>query len=190
MSSEFQALPRAWRWLWGEVGHPRARLGSERRPQPCPPFPGPALDYFKPTAALGFCSPPRPHLGGERRGCSQPAGTGRCRAALPRCSQLTDARGLSHSACWERTRNNTLCLQIRVRVIEGRQLSGNNIKPVVKVHVCGQTHRTRIRKGNNPFFDEVCGLQNLLFIRTFRPFTHLSPAPSCEGGEHMYKLDW
>lgn len=45
--------------------------------------------------------------------------------------------------------------KIRVRVIEGRQLPGNNIKPVVKVHVCGDTHRTRIRKGNNPYFDEV-----------------------------------
>uniref|UniRef100_A0A673G058 Myoferlin-like n=1 Tax=Sinocyclocheilus rhinocerous TaxID=307959 RepID=A0A673G058_9TELE len=45
--------------------------------------------------------------------------------------------------------------QIRVRVIEGRQLTGNNIKPVVRVNVCGQTHRTRIRRGNNPFFDEV-----------------------------------
>ncbi|XP_058154766.1 myoferlin isoform X2 [Dasypus novemcinctus] len=45
--------------------------------------------------------------------------------------------------------------QIRVRVIEGRQLSGNNIRPVVKVHMCGQTHRTRIKRGNNPFFDEL-----------------------------------
>lgn len=45
--------------------------------------------------------------------------------------------------------------QIRVRVIEGRQLPGNNIKPVVKVNACGQTHRTRIRRGNNPYFDEV-----------------------------------
>ncbi|XP_036294466.1 myoferlin isoform X5 [Pipistrellus kuhlii] len=45
--------------------------------------------------------------------------------------------------------------QIRIRVIEGRQLSGNNIKPVVKVHVCNQTHRTRIKRGNNPFFDEL-----------------------------------
>uniref|UniRef100_A0A674B158 Myoferlin n=1 Tax=Salmo trutta TaxID=8032 RepID=A0A674B158_SALTR len=44
--------------------------------------------------------------------------------------------------------------QIRVRVLEGRQLPGNNIKPVVKVNVCGQTHRTRIKRGNNPFFDE------------------------------------
>uniref|UniRef100_A0A8C7IE10 Myoferlin n=1 Tax=Oncorhynchus kisutch TaxID=8019 RepID=A0A8C7IE10_ONCKI len=47
--------------------------------------------------------------------------------------------------------------QIRVRILEGRQLPGNNIKPVVKVNVCGQTHRTRIKRGNNPFFDEVKG---------------------------------
>ncbi|XP_056286626.1 myoferlin-like isoform X1 [Pseudoliparis swirei] len=45
--------------------------------------------------------------------------------------------------------------QIRVRIIEARQLSGNNVKPVVKVNVCGQTHRTRIKRGNNPFFDEI-----------------------------------
>ncbi|XP_028323587.1 myoferlin [Gouania willdenowi] len=45
--------------------------------------------------------------------------------------------------------------QIRVRVIEGRQLPGNNIKPVIKVNVCEQTHRTRIRRGNNPYFDEM-----------------------------------
>ncbi|XP_047438026.1 dysferlin isoform X1 [Mugil cephalus] len=46
-------------------------------------------------------------------------------------------------------------IQIRIRVIEGRQLPGINIKPVVKVSVSGQTKRTRIRKGNNPFFDET-----------------------------------
>lgn len=40
-------------------------------------------------------------------------------------------------------------------MIEGRQLPGVNIKPVVKVTVAGQTRRTRIRKGNSPFFDEV-----------------------------------
>ncbi|XP_056626816.1 myoferlin isoform X1 [Triplophysa dalaica] len=45
--------------------------------------------------------------------------------------------------------------QIRVRVIEGRQLSGNNIRPVVKVHLCSETHRTRIKKGNNPYFDQI-----------------------------------
>ncbi|XP_030635858.1 dysferlin isoform X2 [Chanos chanos] len=46
-------------------------------------------------------------------------------------------------------------LQVRVRIIEGRQLPGVNIKPVVKVTVGGQTKRTRIKKGNNPFFDET-----------------------------------
>ncbi|KAK0154254.1 Myoferlin [Merluccius polli] len=54
-----------------------------------------------------------------------------------------------------RLANKPQDFQIRARVIEGRQLPGNNIKPVVKVNVCGQTHRTRIRTGNNPFFDEV-----------------------------------
>ncbi|KAM6949272.1 LOW QUALITY PROTEIN: dysferlin [Aplochiton taeniatus] len=46
-------------------------------------------------------------------------------------------------------------LQVRVRVIEARQLPGVNIKPVVKVTVGGQTKRTRIRKGNNPVYDET-----------------------------------
>uniref|UniRef100_A0A3Q4N4Y8 Dysferlin, limb girdle muscular dystrophy 2B (autosomal recessive) n=1 Tax=Neolamprologus brichardi TaxID=32507 RepID=A0A3Q4N4Y8_NEOBR len=46
-------------------------------------------------------------------------------------------------------------LQIRVRVIKGRQLPGINIKPVVKIAVAGQSKRTRIRKGNNPVFDET-----------------------------------
>ncbi|XP_041065098.1 myoferlin isoform X2 [Carcharodon carcharias] len=45
--------------------------------------------------------------------------------------------------------------QIRVRIISARQLPGNNVKPVVKVTVCNQTHRTRIRRGNNPHFDEI-----------------------------------
>lgn len=49
----------------------------------------------------------------------------------------------------------TSSCQVRVRVIEGRQLRGINIKPVVKVSVAGQTKRTRIRKGNNPVFEEV-----------------------------------
>eukprot|EP00076_Gallus_gallus_P040100 XP_025005638.1 dysferlin isoform X5 [Gallus gallus] len=45
--------------------------------------------------------------------------------------------------------------QIRVRVIEARQLPGVNIRPVVKVTAAGQTKRTRIRKGNSPLFDET-----------------------------------
>ncbi|XP_075890689.1 myoferlin-like isoform X2 [Nelusetta ayraudi] len=54
-----------------------------------------------------------------------------------------------------RLTNKPQDFQIRVRIVEARQLPGNNIKPVVKVSVCDQTHRTRIKKGNNPFFDEM-----------------------------------
>lgn len=50
---------------------------------------------------------------------------------------------------------NLSFLQIRVQVIEGRQLPGVNTKPVVKVTAAGQTKRTRIQKGNSPLFNEV-----------------------------------
>ncbi|XP_072112884.1 dysferlin isoform X1 [Mobula birostris] len=46
-------------------------------------------------------------------------------------------------------------IQVRVHVAEGRQIPGVNIRPVVKVTVAGQTKTTRIRKGNNPVFDET-----------------------------------
>ncbi|NWW27549.1 MYOF protein, partial [Falcunculus frontatus] len=75
--------------------------------------------------------------------------------------------------------------QIRVRIIEGRQLPGNNIKPVVKVHVCGQTHRTRIKRGNNPFFDEVSCLGMFLFHvpLSFQAYDSHSLRADCLMGE-------
>lgn len=42
-----------------------------------------------------------------------------------------------------------------MKVFEARQLMGNNLKPVVKVVIGGQQFYTRIKMGNNPFFDEV-----------------------------------
>uniref|UniRef100_A0A665W7Z6 Myoferlin n=1 Tax=Echeneis naucrates TaxID=173247 RepID=A0A665W7Z6_ECHNA len=84
--------------------------------------------------------------------------------------------------------------QIRVRIIEARQLPGNNIKPVVKVSVCGQTHRTRIKRGNNPFFDEmffynVHKLPSDLFdqIFSFRVYNSYSLRADSLMGE--FKLD-
>ncbi|XP_054605025.1 myoferlin isoform X1 [Nothobranchius furzeri] len=62
---------------------------------------------------------------------------------------------LARTQSRHRLANKPQDFQIRVRVIEARQLPGNNIKPVVKVHVGGETHRTRIKRGNNPFFDEM-----------------------------------
>ncbi|XP_033926483.1 fer-1-like protein 5 [Melopsittacus undulatus] len=45
--------------------------------------------------------------------------------------------------------------QVRVRVIEGHRLQGNNIKPVVTVFIGQHRFRTRIRVGNNPYYNEV-----------------------------------
>uniref|UniRef100_A0A8C0KI95 Dysferlin n=1 Tax=Canis lupus dingo TaxID=286419 RepID=A0A8C0KI95_CANLU len=56
--------------------------------------------------------------------------------------------------------------QIRVQVIEGRQLPGVNIKPVIKVTAAGQTKRTRIHKGNSPLFNEVGGVVDSRSLRT------------------------
>uniref|UniRef100_A0A672PXQ6 Myoferlin-like n=1 Tax=Sinocyclocheilus grahami TaxID=75366 RepID=A0A672PXQ6_SINGR len=93
-----------------------------------------------------------------------------------------------------RLANKPQDFQIRVRVIEGRQLPGNNIKPVVKVHVCGETHRTRIRKGNNPYFDEIFFfnvnmLPSELFdeVVSFRVYNSNSFRADCLMGE--FKLD-
>ncbi|KAK2500170.1 hypothetical protein MC885_002174 [Smutsia gigantea] len=61
--------------------------------------------------------------------------------------------------------------QIRVQVIEGRQLPGVNIKPVIKVTAAGQTKRTRIHKGNSPFFNET------LFFNVFDSPSELFDEP-------------
>ncbi|XP_064587023.1 fer-1-like protein 5 [Zonotrichia leucophrys gambelii] len=45
--------------------------------------------------------------------------------------------------------------QVRVRVIKGRQLRGNAIKPVVRVQIGRQHFHSRSRSGNNPYFNEV-----------------------------------
>ena len=45
-----------------------------------------------------------------------------------------------------------------MRIIEGRQLAGANISPVVRVTIDNQTRQTKVIKSTNkPFYDEVCG---------------------------------
>ncbi|XP_056177734.1 LOW QUALITY PROTEIN: fer-1-like protein 5 [Falco biarmicus] len=44
---------------------------------------------------------------------------------------------------------------VRVRIIKGHQLQGNDIKPVVIVLIGQHRFRTRIRVGNNPYYNEV-----------------------------------
>ncbi|XP_055985030.1 fer-1-like protein 5 [Sorex fumeus] len=45
--------------------------------------------------------------------------------------------------------------QVRVKVFEARQLLGNDLKPLVKVVIGSQIFHTRIKIGNNPFFNEI-----------------------------------
>lgn len=46
--------------------------------------------------------------------------------------------------------------QIRVKVIEARQLQGGNIQPVAKVTVANQTKQTRVKKStNSPSWNEA-----------------------------------
>ncbi|XP_008542602.1 fer-1-like protein 5 [Equus przewalskii] len=45
--------------------------------------------------------------------------------------------------------------QVRVKIFEARQLMGNNLNPMVKLVIGGHQQRTRIKMGNNPFFDEI-----------------------------------
>ncbi|KAM8972365.1 fer-1-like protein 5 [Pelodytes ibericus] len=57
---------------------------------------------------------------------------------------------------WRKDPNDSVQdFQIRVRIISGRQLYGNNIKPVVKVLVGKKAHQTCVRQGNNPYFNET-----------------------------------
>ncbi|XP_063304684.1 fer-1-like protein 5 [Pelobates fuscus] len=57
---------------------------------------------------------------------------------------------------WKRDfSDNVQDFQVRVRIIAGRQLYGNNIKPVVKVLVGKKSHHTSVRRGNNPYFNEA-----------------------------------
>lgn len=73
-----------------------------------------------------------------------------------------------------------------MRIIEGRQLPGINIKPVVKVTVGGQTKRTRIKKSNNPYFDEVMNydwffvwLQLMIAYRFYFHYTVITLCYDC-----------
>ena len=51
---------------------------------------------------------------------------------------------------------NVLSFQIRVKVLEGRQIEGSNIQPVCKVGCFNQVKQTRVKKStNSPFWNET-----------------------------------
>ncbi|XP_074519844.1 myoferlin-like isoform X1 [Halichoeres trimaculatus] len=94
--------------------------------------------------------------GGDEGDGTQPDGVqGGSAAPLSPGQSVNLRRRLARGQNRHRLVNKPQDFQIRIRIIEARQLPGNNIKPVVKVSVCDDTHRTRIKRGNNPYFDEM-----------------------------------
>ena len=65
-------------------------------------------------------------------------------------------------------------LQIRIRILEGRQLVGNNIHPVVRVTVAGQRRETTVKRSTNkPVYNQVW--THILFRETaFSSFMNLT----------------
>lgn len=163
-------------------------------------FSRPVLDSCKPVTALGFGNlTPVPITRMGAGGCSQSLSTNTLQSCAGLVSviltseraEVTPVDSLTRHAGKGSVTTPLLYLQIRVRVIEGRQLSGNNIKPVVKVHICGQTHRTRIKRGNNPFFDEVNGQMHVLVCLFYLCVPSQFPPISLQsqvGEEHMSDL--
>ncbi|KAK7086143.1 hypothetical protein SK128_016540 [Halocaridina rubra] len=64
--------------------------------------------------------------------------------------------GLPQQRNRDKLSNAKTKFQIRVRVVEGRQLMGDNINPVCRVGLDGDAKQTRVHKGTtSPWFDEI-----------------------------------
>ncbi|KXJ28708.1 Myoferlin [Exaiptasia diaphana] len=105
----------------------------------------------------------------EGEECDQPDSTRSCNSTLMTNDQLPKCHSPGHDdrPAFQTTRepsiersklptNKAIDFQVRVRVVEGRNISGSNISPVVKVTVSNQVRQTRVKKSTNkPFFDEI-----------------------------------
>uniref|UniRef100_F7CDX8 C2 domain-containing protein n=1 Tax=Xenopus tropicalis TaxID=8364 RepID=F7CDX8_XENTR len=89
--------------------------------------------------------------------------------------------------CKSFTNKNILLPQIQVRIIEGRHLTGNNIKPVVKVKIGHQAQHTRIGTGNNPYFNQVRPIANSI---TITKSVQLTKGSFCHSADHAIMRKW
>ncbi|XP_072783931.1 dysferlin isoform X8 [Taeniopygia guttata] len=144
-------------------------------PTPAPPDPAPAaaeLDTVTETA--GEEDMEDPEATGDTEPSASSGAPGSEPPSFPRKPSGNHIQGVKRrrrSSPKKPLSNKPQDFQIRVRVIEARQLPGIQIRPVVKVTVSGQTRRTRIRKGNSPFFDET------FFFNVFESPSELFDAP-------------
>ncbi|XP_050712149.1 myoferlin-like isoform X3 [Eriocheir sinensis] len=81
----------------------------------------------------------------------------------------------------DRLSNVKTSFQVRVRVVEGRQLLGANMNPVSRVSLDGQTRQTRVHKGTTtPWFDEIFFFQaELLPTEFLEKFLEFKVCNSC-----------
>ncbi|XP_039189745.1 dysferlin isoform X4 [Crotalus tigris] len=126
-------------------------------PPPAPPEPNPTLPELDTVTDTGGEEESEDQLGVEEEAEPSARPSAPDQPPLPKRppSHVLPASKRRKSTSRKLLSNKPQDFQIRVRVIEGRQLSGVNLKSVVKVTAVGQTKRTRIRKGNGPFFDET-----------------------------------
>ncbi|XP_063013873.1 dysferlin isoform X7 [Melospiza melodia melodia] len=144
-------------------------------PPPAPPEPAPtAAELDTVTETAGEEDTEDPEATGDTEPSASSGAPGSEPPSLPRKPSGNHIQGVKRrrrSSPKKPLSNKPQDFQIRVRVIEARQLPGIQIRPVVKVTVAGQTRRTRIRKGNSPFFDET------FFFNVFESPSELFDAP-------------
>nr|XP_054488472.1 LOW QUALITY PROTEIN: dysferlin [Agelaius phoeniceus] len=144
-------------------------------PPPAPPEPAPAaVELDTVTETAGEEDTEDPEATGDTEPSASSGAPGSEPPSLPRKPSGNHIQGVKRrrrSSPKKPLSNKPQDFQIRVRVIEARQLPGIQIRPVVKVTVAGQTRRTRIRKGNSPFFDET------FFFNVFESPSELFDAP-------------
>ncbi|XP_037991605.1 dysferlin-like [Motacilla alba alba] len=144
-------------------------------PNPAPPEPAPAaVELDTVTETAGEEDTEDPEAVGNTEPSASSGAPGSEPPSFPRKPPGNHIQGVKRrrrSSPKKPLSNKPQDFQIRVRVIEARQLPGIQIRPVVKVTVAGQTRRTRIRKGNSPFFDET------FFFNVFESPSELFDAP-------------
>ncbi|TRZ10061.1 hypothetical protein HGM15179_017049 [Zosterops borbonicus] len=144
-------------------------------PPPAPPEPAPAAATPELDTTAGEEDTEDPEAAADTEPSAESSGApGSEPPSLPRKPPGNHIQGVKRrrrSSPKKPLSNKPQDFQIRVRVIEARQLPGIQIRPVVKVTVAGQTRRTRIRKGNSPFFDET------FFFNVFESPSELFDAP-------------
>lgn len=99
-------------------------------------------------------TPPKVPSKDEKPEAAEPSDGGSMEKTPEKLSGTEDL--LARSEARKKLPDKNLDFQVRVRIIEGRQLAGANISPVVRVNIDNQTRQTKVIKSTNkPFYDEV-----------------------------------